>query len=60
MNEKKTTVNFLDLGSHLGQEIDIMLRECSKQGLDLNTYGVEANPNHYEQLLKKYKHKEII
>tara|TARA_B100000287_G_C20462270_1_gene713842 strand:+ start:292 stop:906 length:615 start_codon:yes stop_codon:yes gene_type:complete len=51
-------VNYIDLGVHEGEEIDLVLDHYKdyKDKFDLSIYGVEANPKLYEDLEQKYKH----
>jgi len=47
-------VNYIDLGAHEGQEIQVVLKdyESVQDDIKLNVYGVEANPNLYRKLTK--------
>jgi len=51
-------LNYIDLGVHEGEEIDIVLQDYSdyQDDFDLTIYGVEANPNLFHFLVGKYKH----
>jgi len=56
-------VNYIDLGVHSGQEIDIVLDDYSdewKNHIDLSIYGVEANSNLIDYLEKKYQHLDYV
>ncbi len=51
-------LNYIDLGVHEGEEIDIVLQDYSdyQDDFDLTIYGVEANPNLFHFLVEKYQH----
>ena len=51
-------LNYIDLGVHTGEEIDIVLQDYSdyQDDFDLTIYGVEANPNLFHFLVEKYQH----
>ncbi|MBC8147218.1 MAG: hypothetical protein H8E98_04460 [Bacteroidetes bacterium] len=50
-------LNYIDLGTHKGQEIDVLLNQYkyNKDKYDLHIYAVEANIKLYENLCVKYK-----
>ena len=50
-------VNYFDLGTHLGQEIDILLEQLKDHPLvgEIHVYGIEANPLYYKKALEKYQ-----
>jgi len=50
------TINYIDLGVHYGQEIDILLEQYIpyQDTHELNVYGIEANPLISDALIEKY------
>ena len=52
-------LNYIDLGTHSGQEIDLVLEyyKYFEKEFDLTVYGVEANTNLFKGLLNKYENK---
>ena len=52
----KRIINYIDLGVHYGEEIDLLLEQyIPYQDLyELNIYGIEANPIISNALLEKY------
>jgi FkbM family methyltransferase len=48
-------VNYIDLGAHTGEEIDIVLKDYkSNNNVDLRIYGIEADSHWSEQLVYRY------
>jgi FkbM family methyltransferase len=52
------TVNYIDLGVHYGQEIDLLLSQYSafSNNVKLNIYGIEANTIIANALIDKYEY----
>lgn len=52
----KKTINYIDLGVHHGQEIDLLVSQYYEVAdrVNLNIYGIEANPIISNTLIKKY------
>ena len=52
----KKNINYIDLGPHYGQEIDLLLEQYIpyQDTYTLNVYGVEANPLISDALIEKY------
>ena len=49
-------INYIDLGIHLGQEIDLFLEQFKDEiDCDINIFGVEANKQLFEAMENKYK-----
>jgi len=49
-------INYIDLGVHRGEEIDIVLRDyATHPDVDLRVYGIEADTNWCEQLTYRYE-----
>lgn len=53
----KQVVNYIDLGVHYGQEIDLILSQYNNVSdeIELNIYGIEANTNISNALIDKYE-----
>jgi len=52
----KKIINYIDLGVHYGQEIDLFLKQFDwAQDSEIRIYGVEANQWIYDELVKKYE-----
>lgn len=51
-------INYIDLGVHIGEEIDLVLDQYSdyQDKYELYVYGVEANPNLCEYLNQRYEY----
>jgi len=54
-------INYIDLGAHFGQEIDLFLKQFNNSNdVNIRIYGIEAKLSNYELLVEKYKdHKNI-
>lgn len=48
-------INYIDLGVHQGEEIDIVLRDSIKTKSLVNIYGVEADKDWFDQLEYRYE-----
>jgi FkbM family methyltransferase len=53
-------INYIDLGVHRGEEIDIVLRDAKDSQYVVNIYGVEADKDWVEQLKYRYEDFENI
>ena len=55
-------LNYIDLGVHKGQEMDLVLEQYEKyeDKFDLIIYGVEAYKAHFEGLKNKYKNNNRV
>ena len=55
-------LNYIDLGTHSGQEIDFVLEHYKyfEKEFDLRVYGVEANKNLFTELSSKYENNNRV
>ncbi len=54
-------INYIDLGVHVGQEIDLFLRQFKNSNeYSIRIYGVEADQSIYNRLVEKYKDNEMM
>ena len=55
-------LNYIDLGFHKGQEIELVLEHYKNYNdkFDLTIYGVEAYEPHFLELEKKYKNRDRV
>ena len=54
-------INYIDLGVHVGQEIDLFLRQFKNSNeYSIRIYGVEADQSIYNRLVEKYKDNKNI
>ena len=54
-------INYIDLGIHYGQEIDLFLEQFKNEtDCDINIFGVEANKQLFDAMENKYKDKNNI
>lgn len=55
-------INYVDLGMHAGQEISILLEQLKDHPNvgEIHVYGIDANPYHYRQALKKFVDRDNV
>jgi FkbM family methyltransferase len=55
---RSATVNYFDLGTHLGQEVDLVLAECCRSwagSMKVRVLMFEPHPFHFARLVQKYR-----
>jgi FkbM family methyltransferase len=53
-------INFIDLGTHKGEEIEMFLQEVKNRKIDYSIYGFEAMPKTYQTLKKNFSSRANI
>jgi len=48
-------INFIDLGTHEGQEIEMFLNEVKDKDISFNIFGFEAMPSTFEKVNSKFQ-----
>ncbi len=48
-------INFIDLGTHQGEEIEMFLSEVNDEKVDFEIYSFEASPSTFKKVNSKYK-----